>query len=346
MRATVDKLLTSAFQQSASDIHITVGVPPIFRVQGDLVKFGTTVVTADMSREMARVITPEKFWETLLELGEIDFSHVVEGVARFRVNAFQQKGKISIAFRTVPQVIPTVEQLQMPNTLKKLAELKQGLILVTGPTGSGKSTTLAAMIKHMNTDLNLHIITLEDPIEYMHEHGSSIIDQREVGFDTKSFSSALRAALRQDPDVILVGEMRDLETIGIAITAAETGHLVLGTLHTSSASSTIERIIDVFSPEQQGQVRTQLGGVLKAVISQRLLKTVDGKGRRAATEILISNPAIGNLIRTQKVHQIPNVILTNRALGMHMMATSIQELVESGQVSKEVAKPYLEGDEH
>lgn len=346
MISTVNNLLTSAFKQSASDIHITVGVPPIFRVQGDLVKFGATAVTADMSREMARVIMPEKLWDTFLEFGEIDFSHVVEDVARFRVNAFQQKGKTSIAFRTIPQIIPTVEQLQMPNTLKKLAELKQGLILVTGPTGSGKSTTLAAMIKHMNTDMSLHIITLEDPIEYMHEHGSSIIDQREVGFDTKSFSSALRAALRQDPDVILVGEMRDLETIGIAITAAETGHLVLGTLHTSSAASTIERIIDVFSPEQQAQVRTQLGGVLKAVISQRLLKTADGKGRRAATEILISNPAIANLIRSAKVHQIPNVILTNRALGMHMMATSVKELVESGQITQEMAQPYLEGEEH
>jgi twitching motility protein PilT len=202
------------------------------------------------------------------------------------------------------------------------------------------------MIKHMNTDLSLHIITLEDPIEYMHDHGTSIIDQREVGFDTKSFTSGLRAALRQDPDVILVGEMRDLETIGIAITAAETGHLVLGTLHTSSAASTIERIIDVFSPEQQAQVRTQLGGVLKAVISQRLIKTVDGKGRRAATEILISNSAIANLIRTAKVHQIPNVIMTNRALGMHMMAMSVKELVESGQITQEMAQPYLEGEEH
>ncbi|MFC6039733.1 type IV pilus twitching motility protein PilT [Paenisporosarcina macmurdoensis] len=346
MRESVDQLLTNAFHQKASDIHITVGVPPIFRVQGDLVKIGSTPITADMSREMARSITPDKLWDTFLELGELDYSHVVENVARYRVNAFHQKGKISIAFRTIPQIIPTVEQLQMPNTLKKLAETKQGLILVTGPTGSGKSTTLAAMIKHMNTDLNLHIITLEDPIEYMHDHGTSIIDQREVGFDTKSFTSGLRAALRQDPDVILVGEMRDLETIGIAITAAETGHLVLGTLHTSSAASTIERIIDVFSPEQQAQVRTQLGGVLKAVISQRLIKTVDGKGRRAATEILISNSAIANLIRTAKVHQIPNVIMTNRALGMHMMATSVKELVESGQISQEMAQPYLEGEEH
>ncbi len=346
MRETVNQLLTSAFKKSASDIHITVGVPPIFRVQGDLIEFGSTPVTADMSREMARAITPDKLWDTFLELGELDYSFVVEDVARFRVNAFHQKGKISIAFRIVPQIIPTVEDLKMPQTLKKLAEMKQGLILVTGPTGSGKSTTLAAMIKHMNTELNLHIITLEDPIEYMHEHGSSIIDQREVGFDTKSFSNGLRAALRQDPDVILVGEMRDLETIAIAITAAETGHLVLGTLHTSSAASTIERIIDVFSPEQQGQVRTQLGGVLKAVISQRLLKTADGKGRRAATEILIANPAISNLIRTAKVHQIPNVILTNRASGMHMMSTSINELVDAGQITKELAQLYLEGDEH
>lgn len=345
MLESVNQLLTSAFHQKASDIHITCGVPPIFRVQGDLVKFGTSVITPDISREMAKAITPDKMWDTFIEMGELDYSHVVENVARFRVNAFHQKGKISIAFRTIPQIIPTVDQLNMPSTLKKLAETKQGLILVTGPTGSGKSTTLAAMIKHMNTDMNKHIITLEDPIEYMHDHGTSIIDQREVGFDTKSFSNGLRAALRQDPDVILVGEMRDLETISIAITAAETGHLVLGTLHTSSAASTIERIIDVFTPEQQAQVRTQLGGVLKAVISQRLLKTADGKGRRAATEILITNPAISNLIRTEKVHQIPNVIMTNRAAGMHMMATSVKELLDAGEITREMAKPYLEGAE-
>ncbi|WP_075620473.1 type IV pilus twitching motility protein PilT [Paenisporosarcina indica] len=345
MIESVNQLLTSAFHQKASDIHITCGVPPIFRVQGDLVKFGTSIITPDISREMAKAITPEKMWDTFIEMGELDYSHVVENVARFRVNAFQQKGKISIAFRTIPQIIPTVDQLNMPSTLKKLAEIKQGLILVTGPTGSGKSTTLAAMIKHMNTDMSKHIITLEDPIEYMHDHGTSIIDQREVGFDTKSFSNGLRAALRQDPDVILVGEMRDLETISIAITAAETGHLVLGTLHTSSAASTIERIIDVFSPEQQSQVRTQLGGVLKAVISQRLLKTADGKGRRAATEILITNPAISNLIRTEKVHQIPNVIMTNRAMGMHMMSTSVKELLDAGEITREMAKPYLEGEE-
>jgi twitching motility protein PilT len=345
LRESVDQLLTAAFEKKASDIHITVGVPPVFRVQGDLIKFGTSEITAEMSREMAKAITPEKLWDTFMEQGELDFSHVVENIARFRVNAFRQKGKISIAFRTIPQVIPTIEQLRMPDSLKKLAETKQGLILVTGPTGSGKSTTLAAMIKHMNTDMSLHIITLEDPIEYMHEHGTSIIDQREVGFDTKSFSNGLRAALRQDPDVILVGEMRDLETISIAITAAETGHLVLGTLHTSSAASTIERIIDVFSPEQQSQVRTQLGGVLKAVISQRLIKTVDGKGRRAATEILISNPAISNLIRTEKVHQIPNIIMTNRAAGMHMMSSSVKNLLESGEITREMAQPYLEGED-
>ena len=279
------------------------------------------------------------------EHGQIDYSYEVQGVARFRVNAFQQRGSISLAFRTIPTKIPTIDDLQLPGTLKTLAETPQGLILVTGPTGSGKSTTLAAMIKYMNETMRKHIITLEDPIEYMHAHGASIIDQREVGFDTVSFADGLRAALRQDPDVILVGEMRDLETISTAITAAETGHLVLATLHTWSAASTIDRIIDVFPHGQQSQIRVQLAGVLTSVISQRLLQTADRKGRRAATELMINNPAISNLIRTEKVHQIPNVIQTNRAAGMHMMASSVQDFLDQGIISYDTAMPYLEGDD-
>lgn len=341
----INKVLTTAQEKNVSDIHITVGIPPVFRLHGKLQRYGEENITPELSKEIGKVLIPEKLWDVFLEKGEMDYSYSLPGVARFRVNSFQQRGSISHAFRMIPTGIPTIEDLNMPPTLKNLAEINQGLILVTGPTGSGKSTTLAAMIRHINEKMNKHIITLEDPIEYLHQHGTSIIDQREVGFDTDSFANGLRAALRQDPDVILVGEMRDLETISTAITAAETGHLVMATLHTSSAASTIERIIDVFPPEQQSQVRTQLGGVLKAVVAQRLLPTADNKGRVAATEIMINNTAIANLIRTEKVHQIPNVILTNRSAGMHMMLTTIQSLLSQGKISRQTAQPFLEGEE-
>lgn len=341
----IDRVLTEAKERGVSDIHMTTGITPIFRINGKLVQFGDEKLMPADTLSVAKAIMPESLWDTFLEKGEMDYTYSIPGVARYRVNSFHQRGSVSHAFRTIASKIPSIDDLQMPNTLKKLTDTHQGLILVTGPTGSGKSTTLAAMIRYMNEHSNKHIITLEDPIEYMHSHGTSVIDQREVGFDTKSFANGLRAALRQDPDVILVGEMRDLETITTAITAAETGHLVMGTLHTSSAASTIERIIDVFPHEQHAQIRTQLGGVIKAVISQRLLPTVDGKGRVAATEIMISNSAIANLIRSEKVHQIPNVILTNRAMGMHMMETSVQELLKKGKITREIAQPYLIGVE-
>lgn len=341
----IDTVLTAAIDMNVSDVHMTAGIPPVFRMHGSLKQYGDEKLMPEVTKEIAKAMMPESLWETFLEKGEMDYSYSIPGVARFRVNSFRQRGSVSHAFRSIPTKIPSIDDLKMPDTLKKLADTHQGLILVTGPTGSGKSTTLAAIIRHMNETMTKHIITLEDPIEYMHRHGTSVIDQREVGFDTKSFANGLRAALRQDPDVILVGEMRDLETITTAITAAETGHLVMGTLHTSSAASTVERIIDVFPPEQHAQIRTQLGGILKAVISQRLLPTADGKGRVAATEILINNTAVANLIRTEKVHQIPNVILTNRAAGMHMMSTSVQELLKRGKISRQVAQPYLEGEE-
>ena len=300
MQKKIDELLEAAFKLSASDIHLTVGVPPIFRVHGDLKRYSAAEIDNQFTELVAQLTIPGKMYPDFLEHGQIDYSYEVPGVARFRVNAFQQRGSVSLAFRTIPTKIPTIDELQLPETLKTLARTQQGLILVTGPTGSGKSTTLAAMIKYMNETMRKHIITLEDPIEYMHSHGTSIIDQREVGFDTATFTSGLRAALRQDPDVILVGEMRDLETISTAITAAETGHLVLATLHTWSAASTIDRIIDVFPHGQQSQIRVQLAGILTSVISQRLFQTADRKGRRAATEIMINNPAIANLIRTEK----------------------------------------------
>jgi twitching motility protein PilT len=343
MKKKIDELLFAAFQLKASDVHLTVGVPPIFRIHGELKRYGEEMVDAAFTEAVAEWTIPEKMYPDFVAQGQIDYSYEVQGAARFRVNAFQQRGAVSIAFRTIPTVIPTIDDLQLPETLKSLAATPQGLILVTGPTGSGKSTTLASMIHYMNETMRKHIITLEDPIEYMHHHGRSIIDQREIGFDTHSFADGLRAALRQDPDVILVGEMRDLETISTAITAAETGHLVLATLHTWSAASTIDRIIDVFPHGQQSQIRVQLAGVLTAVISQRLFQTADRQGRRAATELMINNAAISNLIRSEKVHQIPNVIQTNRAAGMHMMASSVQSFLDQGIITYETARPYLEG---
>ncbi|MFC5603953.1 type IV pilus twitching motility protein PilT [Sporosarcina koreensis] len=345
MNETIDHILLKAFELRASDIHVTVGVPPVFRIHGELKRYGETSVDDTFTEVAAKSTIPDKLFESFIEKGQIDYSYELKGIVRFRVNAFQQRGSISLAFRTIPTTIPSIDELKVPGILKSLAETPQGLILVTGPTGSGKSTTLAAMIRYMNETMRKHIITLEDPIEYVHFHQASIIDQREIGFDTISFADGLRASLRQDPDVILVGEMRDLETISTAITAAETGHLVLATLHTWSAASTIDRIIDVFPHGQQSQIRVQLAGVLTAVLSQRLFQTVDRKGRRVATELMINNSAISNLIRSEKVHQIPNVIQTNRSTGMHMMNTSVRQLLDRGLISYETAEPYIEGDD-
>ncbi|MED0688070.1 type IV pilus twitching motility protein PilT [Anoxybacillus ayderensis] len=342
MKQKVDAMLRAAFELKASDIHLTVGVPPIFRVNGDLKRYGQEVLSPTDTEQMAKAIVPEHMWPRFEKDGELDLSYSLSGVSRFRVNVFKQRGCISLAIRTIPTKIPTLEELQLPDVLKKLVTKPQGLILVTGPTGSGKSTTLAAMIDYMNKTMRKHIITLEDPIEYVHKHGGCIIDQREVGTDTNNFANGLRAALRQDPDVILVGEMRDLETIQTAITAAETGHLVFGTLHTSSAPATIDRIIDVFQPEQQTQIRIQLATVLVAIISQRLFPRAQQNGRIAATEILINNAAIANLIRNGKIHQIPSVMQTSRALGMHTLEANIKELVQQGFIAKESVEPYLQ----
>lgn len=342
MKEKIDFLLRTAFELKASDIHLTVGMPPVMRINGDLKRYGKEILTPNDTEGMARVIVPAQMWEKFKEKGELDFSYGIPGVSRFRVNTYHQRTNISMAIRIVPSSIPTLEELGLPDVLTKMIEKPQGLILVTGPTGSGKSTTLAAMIHYMNQHMRNHVITLEDPIEYLHKHGSCIIDQREIGFDTKNFANGLRAALRQDPDVILVGEMRDLETIQTAITAAETGHLVLGTLHTSGAPATINRIIDVFSPAQQAQIRIQLASVLVGIISQRLFPTIDKKGRKAATEIMINNSAIANLIRSEKIHQIASIMQTSRAQGMHTLETSIKEMVDRGFIQKELALPYLQ----
>lgn len=341
MKEKIEHLLRSGFELKASDIHITVGIPPVMRINGDLRKYGADTITPDEIEAMAKAIIPENSWDLFKLKGELDFSYGIAGISRFRINAYHQRGCVSLAVRIVPTSIPTLEELELPETLKRIAEKPQGLVLVTGPTGSGKSTTLASLIQYMNTTMRKHIVTLEDPIEYLHKHGNCIIDQREIGLDTNNFANGLRAALRQDPDVILVGELRDLDTIQTAITAAETGHLVLGTLHTSSAPATINRIIDVFPPGQQAQIRIQLASVLVSVISQRLFPTVDKNGRRSATEILINNAAVANLIRNEKIHQIISIMQTSRIHGMHTLEMDIKELVQKGIISKETAEPYL-----
>lgn len=342
MKEKIDNILRAALEFKASDIHLTVGVPPIFRINGEIKRYGKDILLPADTEAMAKAIVPEDMWDLFKDKGELDFSYGIPGVSRFRVNSYHQRKSIAMALRVVASKTPTIEELDLPEIIPKLMEKPQGLILVTGPTGSGKSTTLASMIDYMNRTMRKHIITLEDPIEYLHRHGNSIIDQREVGFDTKSYANGLKGALRQDPDVILVGEMRDLETIGIAITAAETGHLVLGTLHTSSAPATINRIIDVFPPAQQPQIRVQLASVLVGVISQRLFPTVDKKGRKAATEILVNNPAIANLIRNEKIHQISSTMQTSRAQGMHTLEMSIRDLLDRNLIQKEAATKYLQ----
>jgi twitching motility protein PilT len=342
MKEKIDNILRASVEVKASDIHLTVGVPPVMRINGELRRYGQEPLRQIDTEEMAKAIIPENMWEIFLEKGELDFSYGVAGSSRFRVNTYQQRKSVAMALRVISSKVPTIDDLNLPAIVPQLVEKPHGLILVTGPTGSGKSTTLASMINYMNQTMRKHIITLEDPIEYLHRHGNSIIDQREVGFDTLTYANGLRAALRQDPDVILVGEMRDLETISTAITAAETGHLVLATLHTSSAPATINRIIDVFPSAQQAQIRIQLATVLVGIISQRLFPTVDRKGRKAATEILVNNPAIANLIRNEKIHQIPSIMQTSRAQGMHTLEMSIKDLIDRGQIQKDSAQKYLQ----
>lgn len=336
------ELLTLAFRKNASDIHITVGSVPIFRIDGRLVPHKGDKLSPTDTKRLARSIVTDDMWSKFIRERELDLSHGIDGVSRFRVNMFYQRNNISIAFRVIPTAIPKLDDLELPSVLKSIATKPHGLVLVTGPTGSGKSTTLASMIDYMNENLNKHIITLEDPIEYLHKHQQSIIDQREVGFDTMSFQNGLRACLRQDPDVILVGEMRDLDTIQTAITAAETGHLVLGTLHTQSASSTMDRIIDVFPSHQKDQIRILLSNVLEAIISQRLFPKAQESGRIAATEILINTPAVKNLIRNEKMHQINNTIQTSKDLGMHTMEMDIKTKVKEGKIAQKDADPYID----
>lgn len=336
----LNNLLATGIKVGASDVHLTVGAQPIFRVDGQLKAAGSEkLMPEDLSRFM-RTMLDQKQMDLFLEKGDLDLSYSHEG-SRFRVNLFRQMGNIAIVIRIINSEILTMEQLGLPQIFKEMIQKKKGLILVTGPTGSGKSTTLASMIDHLNQTTSRHIITLEDPIEYIHQHGKSIVNQREVGKDTRGFGIGLRAALRQDPDVILVGEMRDEETIATAVTAAETGHLVLSTLHTNGAANTIDRIIDVFEPHQQQQIRTQLATVIEGVISQQLLPKASGKGRVAAFEIMTGTNAIRNLIREDKIYQITSTMQTGARYGMQTMQMALDRLSQAGMVSPAEAKRVL-----
>lgn len=328
------ELLHKAVELNASDLHISVGLQPVFRINGKLIFMDADIIKPEDSLAFVQEILNKSKFSELVERGEIDTSISVHGSARFRVNIFRQRGTYSIAFRHVKAVAPSFKELGLPeNVLKNFCELKRGMVIVTGPTGSGKSTTLASMVREINNNRGCHIITLEDPIEYLHRHNKSIVNQREIGTDSTTYTSALRAALRQDPDVILIGEMRDLDSIQIALTAAETGHLVLSTLHTVSASQTIDRIIDVFPPHQQQQIRIQLSMTLQGILAQQLITNADGKGRSVAVEVLIANSAIRNLIREGKTHQIDGVIQTSAKLGMRTMDSSIIELFKNRKIS-------------
>lgn len=330
-------LLKKSIELGSSDIHITVNSTPIARVKGSFVSLSETLLTKEHTQSMVRQIAGEKNFKKIEENGECDFSVSIESGERFRVNAYKQKGNFAIAIRTITSHIPDFDTLRLPQVLKTFTEKHKGLVLVTGPTGSGKSTTLASLIDLINKNQQRHIITLEDPIEYVHIHKQSLVNQREIGQDTESFYTALRSILRQDPDVIFVGEMRDIETISIALTAAETGHLVFSTLHTVGATKTIDRIVDMFPPSQQQQVRTQLSTVCEGVISQQLVKTIDGRKRVAAFEVMVANSAIRNLIRENKTYQIQNIIQTGSKEGMQSMDQELVNLYRKGFISKDSA---------
>ncbi|MDE6664023.1 MAG: type IV pilus twitching motility protein PilT [Lachnospiraceae bacterium] len=334
---TIEEIMKTANEAGASDVHITVGVPPKMRVNGKLITMDYPKMMPADTMEITLGIMNEAQREKFEERGEFDMSFSIPELGRYRVNAYKQRGSAAMALRLVGTVVPSPEVLGVPSSVINLYERKRGLILVTGPTGSGKSTTLAAIIDKINNNRDAHVITLEDPIEYLHQHKMAMVNQREIGLDSQSYANALRAALREDPDVILVGEMRDFETISVAITAAETGHLVLSTLHTIGAASTVDRVIDVFPPHQQQQIRVQFANVLEAVISQQLIPTMDGRGRVAAFEVMHANHAVRNLIREGKSHQLVSVMQTNRKMGMVTMDESITQLYYEGKIDREMA---------
>jgi twitching motility protein PilT len=330
--------LFDAIREGASDLHITVGLPPMVRVNGEVQPLDYPPLTANLTRELVYDILSNDQRQRLENDWELDFSYTLPRTARFRVNVYFQKGTLGAAFRTIPQEVLSLHKLGLPRAVEDMTEKPRGLVLVTGPTGSGKSTTLAAMIDKINETKNEHIMSVEDPIEFLHNHKKCIVNQREVNQDTKSFAQALKHVLRQDPDVILVGEMRDLETISLAVTAAETGHLVFGTLHTQDAPQTVDRIIDVFPPHQQHQVRAQLANALQGIITQTLIPRRDGKGRVVACEVLVPTPGVRNLIREGKTHQIYSAMQTGGKFGMQTMDAALVELMRKGLISREEAE--------
>lgn len=333
----VTEMLAKAREMGCSDVHLTVGLPPMGRLNGSLIPFEGIICENNAIKLVVDEILPARLIDKLKSDEDCDFSYLSPQGFRHRVNVYRQRGCYAVAIRLLNDSIPTLKQLALPEILGKLSLMPRGLVLVTGPTGSGKSTTLAAMIDHINNQRNSHVLIVEDPIEYVHEHKKCMINQREIGTDVESFSLALRSSLREDPDVILVGEMRDFETISAAITAAETGHLVMSTLHTTDAASTIDRIIDVFPPHQQQQIRAQLAGVLVGIISQQLVPRSGGKGRVAVLEILVATDAIANMIRDNKVHQIPNAIQTGRSVGMQSRDFELARLVREGVIEEHEA---------
>ncbi len=335
--AQIDQFLKVLVEQGGSDLHLTVGAPPIVRVHGRMQRLKFRELTGKDMESLVYEIMDEEWRMRFLENMDYDFAYEVPDLARFRVNVFWQRKGLAAVMRTIPSKILTLDDLGLPEVVRRFCMMTKGLVLVTGPTGSGKSTTLAAMVDWINEERADHILTIEDPIEFTHPNKKCLVNQREIGTNTKSLANALKAALREDPDVILVGEMRDRETIELGITAAETGHLVLGTLHTSSAPKTVDRIIDVFPADQQEQIRAMLAESLKGVIAQVLLKTKDGKGRRAALEIMVGTNAVSNLIRENKIHQIPSIIQTGKKDGMQLLDQHILEFLMSGVISAEEA---------
>ncbi|HVE76526.1 MAG TPA: type IV pilus twitching motility protein PilT [Actinomycetota bacterium] len=331
-------LLMSMIDLNASDLHLSAGNPPLLRLRGELVRTEYDRMKPPEIQRMIYAILTQKQREVFEEHLELDLSYSLPGIARFRVNVYKQRDALGAAFRLIPFEIKTLEDLRVPLQVAQFAKIPRGLVLVTGPTGSGKSTTLAALIDIINSQEAMHIMTVEDPIEFLHQHKKSAVHQREIGGDTHSFSEALRHVLRQDPDVILVGEMRDLETIQMAITAAETGHLVFGTLHTNSAPSSVDRIIDVFPPHQQQQIRVQLASSLQGVVTQTLVPTADGVDRAVAAEILVVTPAVSNLIREQKTHQIYSSMQSGGSIGMQTMDKALADLVKGGRVKRQDAE--------
>ncbi len=335
--AKIDAFFQLMHEQGASDLHLISGQQPAIRIRGDLERVKYDILDNDDLKAMLYEITPEQKVKQFEETGDVDFAYEIPGLARYRANFFEQKYGVGAVFREIPSEILTCEKLGLPPVISKLASLPRGLVLVTGPTGSGKSTTLAAIIDEANRIRKDHIITVEDPIEFVHRSQSCIVNHREVGVHTQSFSAALRGALREDPDIILVGEMRDLETISLAVEAASTGHLVFGTLHTTSAAKTVDRVIEVFPSSEQAQIRSTLADGLRAIIAQVLFKRIDKKGRCAALEILIANSAVRNLIRESKTFQIPSMIQTGKKFGMQLLDDGIMELFNKGWISGDEA---------